>query len=392
LIAGIYSTLKINLGITITKKKIDVLIVGAGLSGLTAAYHLEQVGISVAVLEARVRIGGRIHTVTANDKRGAFDLGPAWFWPHQGNVIAMLKAFGLGYFKQYETGYAVLEQQLNARPQKFVPNWQQAPSFRIVGGTIALANALAERLAANTIHLDHIVQAITLAPDANADGDNHITVQASHHGTQTIWRASHVIVTLPPHLAATTITYLPALPADVLQAMGNTPTWMGEAMKVSLVYERPFWRDENLSGMAVSYAGPVQQFHDATPADDAQGLGALFGWVGNDGVGRTFSESDRRLAVIEQAIRLFGEQAAHPISYSEINWENEPFTTNLNSKTRVIANEHPQYGHPLLQHAQMEGRLWWATTETSPIEGGYLDGAISIGRTVAAKIAQKGVG
>lgn len=368
------------------EKEVDVLIVGAGLSGLTAAYHLEQVGIRVAVLEARGRIGGRIHTV-----RGAFDLGPAWFWGRQRNVIAMLRAFGLPYFKQYESGYAVFEQQLNARPEIFAPNWQQPPSYRIVGGTIALANALAERIAPNTVHLDHMVQAIRVAPDGNRDTDSkiEITVQASSpssHGAQTIWCPKHVIVTLPPHLAATTITYSPALPPDVLQAMRDTPTWMGEAMKVSLVYERPFWRDQNLSGMAVSYAGPVQQFHDATPADET--VGALFGWVAHHPGVRARSESERRVAVIEQAVRLFGTQAANPMSYSEINWEKEHFTTNLNSKTRVIANQHPQYGHPRLQDPQMNGRLWWATTETSPIEGGYLDGAISIGRSVAAKIAQ----
>ena len=370
-----------------TEKEVDVLIVGAGLSGLTAAYHLQEVGLNVAVLEARGRIGGRIHTVTTDEGHGAFDLGPAWFWPHQRNVIAMLRAFGLGYFKQYETGYAVFEQQLHAPPQKFIPNWQQAPSYRIVGGTIALAKALADGVRPDTIHLDHRVKAITLADHANQDGTHHVMVQGSIRDVQTIWSAKHVIVTLPPHLAATTITYSPALPTNVLQAMQNTPTWMGEAMKVSLVYERPFWRDERLSGMAISYAGPVQQFHDATPAD-AQ-LGALFGWVAHHHIDRTRSESARRKAVIEQAVRLFGKEAAHPMSYSETNWEKERFTTNLNSKTRVMAKEHPQYGHPLLQHAQMEGHLWWATTEVSPIEGGYLDGAISIGRSVAEKIAQK---
>ena len=50
-----------------------------------------------------------------------------------------------------------------------------------------------------------------------------------------------------------------------------TPTWMGQAMKVLVAYERPFWREEGLSGMGLSYAGPVLQFHDASPVAGSSG-------------------------------------------------------------------------------------------------------------------------
>ena len=42
---------------------IDVAIIGAGVSGLAAASELHQRGLDIAVLEARDRVGGRIHTV-----------------------------------------------------------------------------------------------------------------------------------------------------------------------------------------------------------------------------------------------------------------------------------------------------------------------------------------
>ena len=41
----------------------DVVVVGAGIAGLSAARELQNSGASVAVLEARDRIGGRAHTV-----------------------------------------------------------------------------------------------------------------------------------------------------------------------------------------------------------------------------------------------------------------------------------------------------------------------------------------
>ena len=39
-----------------------VIVIGAGLAGLTAARELEQQGASVMVVEARDRVGGRVHT------------------------------------------------------------------------------------------------------------------------------------------------------------------------------------------------------------------------------------------------------------------------------------------------------------------------------------------
>src|ERR1700710_1246671 len=56
---------------------LDVAIIGAGAAGLGAAHALRNSGLSVLVLEARDRVGGRAHTIMAAPDI-VFDLGCGW--------------------------------------------------------------------------------------------------------------------------------------------------------------------------------------------------------------------------------------------------------------------------------------------------------------------------
>ncbi|CAF4592431.1 unnamed protein product, partial [Rotaria sp. Silwood1] len=63
----------------------DVLIIGAGLSGLEAARLLHQNNIGTIVLEGRDRIGGRIWSVKSKNDH-VFDLGAAWIHGINGSI------------------------------------------------------------------------------------------------------------------------------------------------------------------------------------------------------------------------------------------------------------------------------------------------------------------
>ena len=81
----------------------DVIIVGAGLSGLTAARNVVKAGRSAIVLEARDRVGGR--TLNHHLAPGkVVEIGGQWIGPTQDHLAALAKELGVKTFKTYNKG------------------------------------------------------------------------------------------------------------------------------------------------------------------------------------------------------------------------------------------------------------------------------------------------
>ncbi|WP_405474047.1 flavin monoamine oxidase family protein [Paenarthrobacter ilicis] len=83
----------------------DVVIVGAGPSGLTAARELKKAGLSVAVLEARDRVGGRTWTDTIDG--AMLEIGGQWVSPDQTALMDLLGELGLEMYSRYRDGESV---------------------------------------------------------------------------------------------------------------------------------------------------------------------------------------------------------------------------------------------------------------------------------------------
>lgn len=91
---------------------VQVVIVGAGLSGLRAATEVHNAGLSYVVLEARDRVGGRTlsQPASANGTTGLVELGAAWINNStQTHMFALAKDFGFDLIVQRTKGMSLAE-------------------------------------------------------------------------------------------------------------------------------------------------------------------------------------------------------------------------------------------------------------------------------------------
>ena len=168
-----------------------------------------------------------------------------------------------------------------------------------------------------------------------------------------------------------------------MELIDNYP--QGTLTKAACVYERPFWRDDGLTGQVFSAEGPVAATFDDSPEDGSKGI--VFGFIGGDAA-RAFSplsKRERRQAVIADYVNFFGPQAADPIAYVESAWKSETWTRGCPVGIPGIGQIAAR-GEALVKPV---GRIHWAGTETSNYWAGYMDGAVRSGERAAAEVLER---
>jgi monoamine oxidase len=87
---------------------VDVVVVGAGLAGLTAARSLVAAGREVVVLEARDRVGGRTLNEDIGDGK-VVEVGGQWVGPTQFRLLELARELGVDTFPSYTRGTSSIE-------------------------------------------------------------------------------------------------------------------------------------------------------------------------------------------------------------------------------------------------------------------------------------------
>ncbi|MGB8332652.1 MAG: FAD-dependent oxidoreductase [Polyangiales bacterium] len=122
----------------------DVVVVGAGLSGLCAARTLRAQGASVSVVEARDRVGGR--TWTEQIGLGRFDLGGQWIGPAQKRIRSLANELGIQTFPTYDEGKKVLEVDGKIWTYKRSIASMPVPSLIQMQGALSYMNRVVKRI------------------------------------------------------------------------------------------------------------------------------------------------------------------------------------------------------------------------------------------------------
>lgn len=348
--------------------KMDVVIVGGGLSGLALLEGLLAAGVDAHLFEARSRFGGRVLTERVGG--AALDLGPSWFWPSQPRMAALVERLGLDAFEQHARGDLVFEDASGVRR---VPGLApMAGALRVRGGMGAIVDGIVGGLPTERLHADAAV--------ASIGSDGTLTLASGIRP-----RAARIILALPPRIAAE-LVFDPPLDPALRQAMEAVPTWMAGHAKLVATYPAPFWRRSGLSGDAMSRVGPLAEVHDAAPMDGSRG--ALFGFVGLTAAARAGREPEIQRAAVHQFVRLFGAEAAEPTAVRLVDWSTD-------AATATAADGDAPAGHPRYRPLPQPGEAWadcliFAGTEQGAANGGLLEGALEAADAVLRDLTSTG--
>src|SRR2546430_16581206 len=107
----------------------------------------------------------------------------------------------------------------------------------------------------------------------------------------------------------------------------------GSILKVSLMYDEPFWRTDGLNGQSLATTSPIEMTLDASPRSGVPGVLAAFGFGPYARPLGALDPDERRRLVLDALVTRFGARAAHPAQCEQIDWAEERWTRGASWRT-----------------------------------------------------------
>lgn len=202
---------------------------------------------------------------------------------------------------------------------------------------------------------------------------------ATVYSQKAVVKTRQVIVAVPPALADN-IEYTPALPATKMELLRHMPA--GRCIKFVTAYDRPFWRNEGLSGEVIAPDEFIQMTLDTSAPDKGSGLLMSFSFAREAMLMAQMTAEERKETVLDALEKRFGKEARTPIRYFEHDWSEDRWTRGCHV-AHLAPGVITSYGHAIREPF---GRIYWATSETSPLWNGNIDGAVRAGEYVAEQV------
>lgn len=396
-----------------------VVVVGAGMAGLTTAHALDAAGYDVVVLEARNRIGGRIHTVDVGGV--AIDEGAAWLHSTGNNpLVDVARAYGLstipddvdGIARAVSTTHGVYSTaEIDAAFDRSDAFFPRLPALRRSLGPLApVADGIDAYVAGlgldgrsstltrgmlsrSYFELDYAaplaLQSLRWADeDADVVGGDRLIVGGYRglvdklaegldvrlgevvdriaydptgvvvHSTSGDVSASHVVVTVPLGvLRANAIAFDPPLPTEKTAAIARLD--LSNLEKVVLRFDTAFWTEiADDTGLVLSdVEGEMPGFFDLTAEAGAPTLVVLYGGAYARTAQATLSDAQLVARALANLETLLGRAVPTPMATHVTHWTTDPFARGAYSYVPVGASPDDMrlYGQPVADRVFFAG-------------------------------------
>lgn len=419
----------------------DVIVLGAGVSGLSAAHDLVAAGRRVVVLEARERIGGRLHTDHAWAKT-PIEHGASWIHGHEGNPLtALAREIGAKTTVTTWENVAIydegerLDKTATAHIQRVFKRASKAIDDRDAGrdqSVQAAFDAAADELDLSArdrlelaytlsaeIESDYACDASDLSMRGWAEGKSdrgedillpggydqilkglaagvdirlgHVATDVAHgpdgvriKTSRGVFAAKRAIVTLPLGvLRAGAVRFDPGLPTEKSAAIAAMR--MDVLQKVHLRYDAPFWPED------------VEIFGRLARGGEFVSAVNVASWAGepillffNAGAFARKVEEMTDAAVADLATKyvreMFGASAPAPRACAVSRWGKDPFALGSYSHLTVGAKASDRKALA----APVGDRLFFAGEATESDWPATIHGALLSGRREAARVLALG--